>query len=424
VIYIRHGEPDDRAAFTSAFASNEAPASGTNDPDQAASPPPNVSWKYQRPDGNLIFHFVSHLGSDYKLIESLLDVFSLDTVLALQLRLGCRSGRFYSLRDMHRVQACPEDLDGPPLGPAHDAVRFVRPLIASRSELDPVYGRLALSSLNSGSANFQREREAGQRSIAVGTTSDSHLQHFGSNLEPMIQTYGISREGAGKILLVFGIPRQRLEEKAGPDFDGGFPIAVRLVLSTEADQRQVQVDTISRLVAQGARGKAGYFAGYLELPAPVGLHRARVLVVDQGGDAGGVSQAEEVAVPTLAADSLSISDLVLGKAGSLSWAGPEGPVLLNPLGVFAPGSVAHLSYQVGGLVVGATYRTRIAIRSTRDPKGTGRTASEFAQVARDATRSEQRDLSLTGVRPGEYILTLAMSGPGGTVSRSTRLRVK
>ena len=57
VIYIRHGEPSSRASYA------------------APGLEPNESWRYARPDGDLIFHFIAREDvQDFKLVESLFDV--------------------------------------------------------------------------------------------------------------------------------------------------------------------------------------------------------------------------------------------------------------------------------------------------------------------------------------------------------------
>ncbi|MDH4044975.1 MAG: GWxTD domain-containing protein, partial [Gemmatimonadota bacterium] len=63
VIYIRHGEADDRARFVARA-----------DPSTDLEVEPNESWLYRWPDGNRIFHFVARGDvQDYKLVESLAD---------------------------------------------------------------------------------------------------------------------------------------------------------------------------------------------------------------------------------------------------------------------------------------------------------------------------------------------------------------
>ena len=67
VIYIRHGEPSSRASYA------------------APGLEPNESWRYSRPDGDMIFHFMAREDvQDYKLVESLFDVLGFSNALALR----------------------------------------------------------------------------------------------------------------------------------------------------------------------------------------------------------------------------------------------------------------------------------------------------------------------------------------------------
>ncbi len=402
VIYIRHGEPQRRASFGSPLKSveNLAPQEDgipqgrypTPRPSDGLDPvSPNLSWKYQRPEGDLIFHFVAHQGSDYRLIESLLDVFPVDTVIELQM------GR--------QTQA------GEVAGPAWEWARFARSLVSSRADFDPLYTRLANSFTIQGSSNLQRERATGQESLQIGTTTDSYREVFAVALDPDIQAYGLSRGEAGRVLLVIAVPAKGTEAAT---------LAVRAVVSTREDQRLAQMDTVLHLVPSG---EAGVQAGIVELPAPEGTHRVRVVAVDAARQAAGAATIDEVVVPERAGPP-TLSDLVLGERAGLSWQGPDGAVWLDADGVFASGGTAQLYYQAAGLSPGATYRTRIELHRSGDGEHIRRLTSEFDVVAASASQAERRELSLGGLRKGEYVLRLSLSGPGGRVTRSRTVRLR
>ncbi len=404
VIYIRHGEPNRRASFGSAFGSADQVAPQEHDingpesryptarpPDGQEPVPPNLSWKYQRAGGDLIFHFVAHEGSDYRLIESLLDVFSVDTVVQLQM------GR--------------QQTNGEAAGSQFEWARFARPLIASRAGLDPLYARLENSLTIQGSGNLQRERATGQHSIEIGTSTDTDYDVFERALDPSIQAYGVTRGDDGKVLLVIGVAGARL---------AGTTARVRVVVSTRDDRRLTQVDTLLPITSFGPEGAK---AGVLELPAPGGVHRVRALVTDEARVAAGDATIDSVTVPA-AGGALTLSDLILGERGGVSWPGPDGEVWLNGKGTFAPGVTAQLFYQAAGLTAGAAYQTRIELRRAGDDRQIRSTTSEFVVVAASARQSERRELSLAGLGKGDYVLHLTLSGPGGSVTRTRALRLR
>lgn len=126
LIYLRHGEPDRRAFLGRAE--------------------PNESWLYERTGGPLLLHFTAPgKVSDYKLVESLLDVFGYGTALALR------------------------------TDPLRPPSREMVALAESRVSLAPLYLQLARADGFSGRARvLERERGVGRASIAVGTTTDSY----------------------------------------------------------------------------------------------------------------------------------------------------------------------------------------------------------------------------------------------------------
>ncbi|NNG17603.1 MAG: GWxTD domain-containing protein, partial [Gemmatimonadales bacterium] len=120
IIYLRHGEPTDRASYT-----------GRN-------VEPNESWRYERADGDLIFHFIAREDvQDFKLVESLFDV--LGNAAAVNLR-----------------------------GTGVSANPLATELLQSREHLSPIYGRIQSSGI-AGTNRFQaEERSLGRTSIELG----------------------------------------------------------------------------------------------------------------------------------------------------------------------------------------------------------------------------------------------------------------
>src|SRR5213596_1889308 len=150
-IYLRHGPPDKRATYPRVLDRLE----------------PNETWLYRRPEGDLIFHFVARDDvQDYKLVESLAD--ALYTGFRGALALTGRRG-----------------LD--PL--ASD-------LFASRADINPLYARLGntLGSANAAGA-LAAERSLGQRSITVGTTTDSYRRTFTTPLEVLASDFVVGARG-------------------------------------------------------------------------------------------------------------------------------------------------------------------------------------------------------------------------------------
>src|SRR3989441_1426093 len=281
IVYLRHGEPDKRAGFA---------ADGVE---------PNETWLYRRPDGDLIFHFVARNDvQDYKLVESLTDALStgFSGALAAQGRPG---------------------LDGLTSG-----------LYASRAEINPVYARLG-NALGAGRWALAGERELGQRSIAVGTTTDSYRQEFAVALEPVTSEFvvGAADTAGGQAPPgAFALPAQRLTPVRDTAAGGVvYPLWFRVYVSDLADSLVTRLDTSRVFAAREPVRGGSYLTGQLALPVPAGVYRYRLVVAEAGGASGAVVARDSVAVAPLDGRRFAVSDLVVGRQGArLAWArGPD-----------------------------------------------------------------------------------------------------
>ena len=114
-------------------------------------------------------------------------------------------------------------------------------LFASRAEISPVYARLGntLGSTNTGRA-LADERTLGQRSIAVGTTTDRYTREFAAPLGTVASEFVVGVVGGGgggggqDLHVVFAIPAQRLTPLSDSD-RVVYPLAFRLFVSDTAD---------------------------------------------------------------------------------------------------------------------------------------------------------------------------------------------
>src|SRR5438034_650851 len=304
VIYLRHGSPDKRATYPRVLDRLE----------------PNETWLYRRPDGDLIFHFVALEDvQDYKLAERLADALSTGFRGALAL-----TGR--------------RGLD--PL--ASD-------LFASRANINPLYARLGntLGSANAAGV-LAAERSLGQRSITVGTTTDSYRRTFTTPLEVLASDFVVGARGhtGQELHVVFAIPGQRLTP-AGDSTRVLYPVAFRLVVSDSLDNLVARLDTTRVFAAAAPLRQGAYLTGQVALAVPPGAYRYRLLVQEPGSDAGDLVIRDSIAVGTLDGARFAASDLVLGRQGSgLAWTTGSDTVPLNPLGRFAEGGSAELDYEV------------------------------------------------------------------------------
>lgn len=359
IIYMRHGEPSRRAVHN---------APGVN---------PNESWLYERPEGSLIFHFAARDDvQDYKLVESLVDVFGLDTAIALQT--------------------------------SHDRTPgFVGELFASRLGLDPVYQRLASMPFVGRASALAAERRAGDRAIDVGTTTDSHLLRFETSLGAVVRRYvvGDSAGGGGRLLVVYAIPGGALEADQTED-RVAYPVQIRLLAATADDSAAGFVDTVRVWTAQRPLEPDQHLSGYVTLPVAAGDYTMRIVLGQPWRNAGEL-HTDTVVVPDFSAPGLTISDLIIGRHGSgLTWVVGGDTVALSPLPSFPVEARLRVYYELHGLTKDAPYRARLEVARQRG--GGPPITLTFDGVATGRVTRVSHTVDISGLRPGRYRLRVTV----------------
>ncbi|HSN16166.1 MAG TPA: GWxTD domain-containing protein, partial [Anaeromyxobacteraceae bacterium] len=315
LIYIRHGEPTDRAT---------AVGQGL---------PLNQSWRYARPEGDLIFHFVAREDvQDYKLVESIYDILGFDAAVKLH-------GGVADTATKNQAYS----------------------LLQTRERFAPIYGRLIAGGGSGTASIMDKERMEGRASIALGTRTDSYLLQFEGPLND-VRWNSLAAGGAGDssvVHLAWAVPERSLT--GVPSARGLlYPVRVRYALIDLATGKvAASVDTTTTFFSAAGVPKGEWLVGRVPLAVPAGRYVGRVSV--QEGGAGMLSAPDTVVVPSRAA--LDLSDLVLGsRRTNLSWLRtPEDTVLFNPVGTFRADVPLQLFYEVFGVPAGATYRTEIKV---------------------------------------------------------------
>ncbi|MEP6573945.1 MAG: GWxTD domain-containing protein [Gemmatimonadota bacterium] len=374
VIYIRHGEPTERASFTA--------------PDLWL----NESWRYARADGDLVFHFVAREDvQDFKLVESVFDV--LDFAATVRLR-----------------QA----------GPGGDLTSVSSQLAQSREHMSPIYSKL----LGGGAASSQRylteERRMGARSIRIGTTTDSDELRFAKELSSRVELIAAGRDSASGLLQVtYAIPGSAIEPV--PSNRGSlYPIRLRLSVANSRGETVARVDTTRVFLAKTPVPSTEHLVGRIAVPVTPGLLTYR-LAIQEGDEVGRVFPTDTITAPEVSGRGFDVSDLVIGsRSANLGWREDAADtVFFNPVGVYQSGTEMELYYEVYGLPQGEPFKTQLAVTK----EGGGGLFGLFGKKAAISLRFEDhtegtqtrihRSLPLEKLSTGRYHIDLLVTDSAG-----------
>ncbi len=375
VIYMRHGEPDQRARYVDRYVE------------------PNETWVYRRspPDRDLVFHFVAsgHV-QDYKLVESLLDVYGFSTALI--------------------VQTMPAE------GNQDLANAVVGGLLASRADISPLYARLARTGAAGRGALLADERAEGRRAVRVGTTTDSYALRFGRDLEPVVTSFVLADSARAPVLhVVFALPASGLHAYPAPG-GVGYPFEFRVIVYDSTERPVARLDTVRVFGRETAPPAGSFLTEQLGVRVPPGRWRYHFVVEELQADAGAMVSGQDIDVPQTDSG-FSASDLVLGRSGSglvLHHAG--GAIPLNPLMQFPRDGTVELYYELYGLPQGAAVPTRVSVEPAggrslfRRIFGGGHGANlEYVTVTDAPERARvSQQIVLTGLASGRYALTVEL----------------
>ena len=423
VIYIRQGTPDDRASV-------ELPGL-----------PYNESWAYHRTDtGDLLFHFVAREGvTDFRLVESVLDVLGYATALRLQ-NSGDVQGTDAPMMppSRTRVNNIGADSAAKLRQRASDAAMSLRAeaILRSRQRLSPIYQRLLTSGKGGASGLEAEERTLGSRSIRIGTSTDRWPRSYAVALPAHLLLLATGGDSSSPMLRVaYAVPVSALLPISRTD-SGRFSIQLRAsVLGLDGSVVAV-VDTVVPTSARAAvPGAADQLLGLVSLPVPAGRFTARVGL--EAGRAGVVSDRDTVDVPSPTAPALALSDLVLGsRTVPLWWMLATGDsVRVNPLEQFRASDPMQLYFEVSGTPQDSAYRLELAVKR---PGGSsllrrilglfggsgGAMRLAFTQRSPGGREVVRREISLEKLNPASYVLEVTVATPAGKkVMRRQRFEV-
>lgn len=367
LIYVRHGEPDDRVNL------------------RTLGVEPNESWRYVRDEGDLVLHFVARHHPDvFRLAESLMDVADVMPGEALASR---------ALEQERREL-----------------------LLRSREPLSNVYRRQA--NTDDPMREFLlTERALSRASLITATTTDSYRHRFAASLGARSEMVVFSGGLGARLQVAYAVPFAAV----GAAWLGQgipYPMRLRLVAWNEDGERIAAMDSTVRPVAW-SDGTEAWLAGTVELPVPAGRFRVRAQVQDWDS-LGTVLPVRSFEVAPATGSALWLSDLVVGARGSpwtLELAGGE-RVALNPPGILGRHADLELAWEV---IAPADTRITSQITLIRTGESAGVVSSDRRPAVVEGGRVVLRErIDPRRLRPGQYRVEVTVTDGAGGLSRRWR----
>jgi hypothetical protein len=389
VIWLRQGAPTTRIAWPRSQPRQPlrqpsplapaAPVPGSlilNPPVGETPSYGNETWRYARPDGDIMLHFAAQDDpDDYRLVESILE---LDVAFDAMLDRAA-------------------DLPG------------VAELLRS--------GPLARA------GRVQEDRLSGKRSIGTATTTTAWPRSYSIILGGRAQwlVAGV-RDGTPLVHIVVGIDAEWLRVLQADRRTGLIPITVRAVFLDGHGNPVASLDTVEWLRRPGA--EAALVATRAEVPVPPGTHQMR-LNVEANRAIGAVYPLDTLGVPDIHAGKLTASSVLLGVAGrSLPWAPVGGDtVWLGVQNRYTARDTVAVYFEAIGVHPETSYTVHLGLTRQHGP-----IARLLAGHREAVTVTERltfpgeigvvrRAIALRGLQPGDYQLDVVIEGGGERVAR-------
>jgi GWxTD domain-containing protein len=377
IVYVRHGPPDEARAF---------PAVGVC---------VNQTWRYRRPDGDLILHFVARDDvQDFRLVESVLDIADAGGIRRIR-RENCAGGD-------------------------------VGELVLSRVGLAPIYDRLLVANVNNYLQLANEDRAMGQASIRTTTTTDAHPLRFAEPLEGTADGIVVGRERGRPLLHVSFAVRAGSARSRTTEVGEAYPLRLRLVATAADGEVLASLDTARIHIADAKLPADRYLMGRVAVPVPPGVVRYRV-ALSQGDERGVLLPTDSALAPAVDAG-LALSDVAAGGPGvGARWVTPAGELVhMNPLGAYRVGGLLELYAETYGAPAGAPLTVELDLtgggrRGFLGLFGGKRTVTvRGEEPSRGPGTPIRRTVSLEGLPPGDYRLALRVRDATGTMAERRR----
>lgn len=383
------------------------------------------TWKYDRPDGDLILNFracatMSPNGGlqysagvctdplDFQLVSSVLDVFGMSLG-------GKVEGGTASIR-------------------GNDPIKFsqVEILLLARRSLSPRFGDLLGTDRYTLPVAAAREREESTRDFEIGVGTDSYGFTYDRPIDGRVETLVAGRvDDRALIHVVYAV---NAKSTAPFKMDGTwvYPLRLRVRVTDKKGRVVARLDHQRNFRSARKLGDHETILGRAEVAVPPG-ELAYHAVLEQDEERGTALPKQAVVVPEIIAGRLAMSDVILGHGAiPLVWVrAPDDTVRFNPSGMYTAAATLQVYHEVYGVPPGEAFHVTMTVTGDRNspdrPPGGDRAAIAVGadETSRGLLTAVHRELDISQLAPGAYELEVAVSRPGGkSIVKKRRFEVR
>lgn len=373
VIWIRHGPPNQRIQWPRA---------------EYVRPPEkrnygNESWRYDRPEGPMVLHFVAHDDpQDYRVVE---------TPLALDVPLHLLEARAHELPGLDRL------------------------IRAGEYTIDWVREEVRLQ---------------GRASVRIATGSTAMERQYDGILTGRSQWLAAGERGGRPLAhLVYAVSADSLRALARATGQTTLQLRVRATLLGRDGRVVAVVDThqVFPIPSDAAR----LVAARVEVPVTPGLLRIRYGIEAAPG-LGVVYPVDSIVAPRVRGRRPELSALLIGREGrSLSWAAtPSDTAWIDAGGAYSPSDTMVVYAEAYGLSAGSDVSVELVLTRRRSGlaklfggRGEAIALRERLSAPAGGVLRIKRGMALGGVEPGIYQLELIITAAGERITRRRGLTI-
>lgn len=254
----------------------------------------------------------------------------------------------------------------------------------------------------------------------LGVSSDSDSPPYIKPWSAAIRSFAIGggTTTSGRALVTFALPVRDLTADTLADGRLAWRVNFRTVAFRGSDGLTRTHDTTRTFIADPVGANAN-LAALFEWPLEPGNWQLAVRAWQASDSSGAYALRRRLVVD--AGDGLTLSDVVTGITGGLTWpAGGDFPI--NTLGAWPERGEAELWFQLRGLPAGTPYRTTIEVIPTEAGRRE-RISIASDEISEGPVTVVRRTLGLQQLRRGSYRLVVTVQAGEQTATREQEVLI-